>query len=282
MRRLGLLVACAAPFACVSPAAASGPASAAAWAIQPDESSCHTDLELSGRSGSLTPLTLSSDGERVSLRFAMEAPPERAFLPIRVDQKAYANLVLRGDGPGLAVMTLSDETLSALRRGKTLQIAWLSDEAVRGALAGAAQGIADLKLCGAQVAGRWRAVQQAAAAARARADAEARDRAMADEQLAAVRAQRQAAEAEGRRQAADAARASAEAQRAAAEAERLSAQAAQDRAYAEQARQRAEESQFRSAQYDPAPVYEQRDYPAPPQDRPPPPPWGYPRYAPRW
>ena len=130
----------------------------------------------------------------------------------------------------------------------------------------AAQGLADLKTCGAQVAGRYRAQQQALAAERSRSEQDARARAVADEQLAAIRAQREAAEAEGRRHAA-------EAQRLAAEAELKSAQAEQDRAYAEQARQRAQ-----NQSYDP-PRYA---YPAQPEpDDDPPPPWAWRRDYPR-
>jgi hypothetical protein len=267
MRLLAILTASAAVLACAPAAnAAAGAAWAAPWVIAPEDASCRTDLELTARSGAVTPVTLSSDGDRVTLRFAMETLAERAFLPIRIDQKAYANLVLRGDGPGQAVMTLSEETLAALRHGKTLQIAWLSGEAVHTTLGGAAQGVADLRTCGAQVAARYRAQQQSLAAERSRAEQEARAKAVTDEQLAAIRAQRAAAEAEGRRQAA-------EAQRLTAEAERASAQAEQDRAYAEQARRRALAQQY----------YTPRDaYPAPSQlDDESPPPWAYRRYYPR-
>jgi hypothetical protein len=114
-----------------------------------------------------------SDGGQVSLRFAMEEVAERAFLPIRIDQKAYANLVQRGDVEKVAVMTLSDETLGAMRKGGTLQIAWLSEEAVRASLAGAAQGITDLRTCGAQVSSEHRARRAAQDEARARAAQEA-------------------------------------------------------------------------------------------------------------
>ncbi len=53
-------------------------------------------------------------------------------------------------------MGLSDETLAAMRKGGVLQIAWLSEEAVRTSLAGAAQGVADLRTCGAQVSAQHR------------------------------------------------------------------------------------------------------------------------------
>ena len=171
MRLLAILTASAAVLACAPAAnAAAGAAWAAPWVIAPEDASCRTDLELTARSEAVTPMTLSSDGDRVTLRFAMETLAERAFLPIRIDQKAYANLVLRGDGPGQAVMTLSEETLAALRHGKTLQIAWLSGEAVHTTLGGAAQGVADLRTCGAQVAARYRAQQQSLAAERSRAE----------------------------------------------------------------------------------------------------------------
>jgi hypothetical protein len=154
-----------------------------------------------------------SDGGQVSLRFAMEEVPERAFLPIRIDQKAYANLVQRGDVEKIAVMSLSDETLGAMRKGGTLQIAWLSEEAVRVPLAGAAQGIADLRTCGAQVSAEDRARRAALDEARARTAQEARAKALADEQLATARAKTAAAEAERQRLRAEADRAQAEADR---------------------------------------------------------------------
>jgi len=84
------------------------------------------DLELTGRSGAVAPVALISDGEHIVLRFAKEGAPAEAFLPIRIDQKPYANLVQRIGEEGLAVMGLSDQTLGALKHGKTLQIAWLS------------------------------------------------------------------------------------------------------------------------------------------------------------
>ncbi len=272
MRGSGVFAAVAGPFAC---AMVAGPAAAAqvppqetpSWVITPETATCRTDLDLDGRSGAVTPVSLSSDGERVTLRFTMEGAPERAFLPIRIDQKAYPNLVLRGDGPGQATMTLSDETLAAMRRGRMLQIAWLSDEAVHGALAGVGQGLADLKTCGAQVAARDRTQQAQLAADRAHAEADRRARAVADEQLAAIRAQREAAEADTQAKTAEAARARAEA-------ERLAAQAEQDRAYVEQARQRTLAQQY----------YDDRRAAAPPpyeDEEPQPEPWAYRRYAPR-
>ena len=208
--------------------AVAGPSSgagleASAWAITPEDAACHTDIELVARSGAVAPIALISDGERVALRFAREGVPSQAFLPIRVDGKAFSNLVQRTGEEGVAVMNLSDETLWALRHGKTLQVAWLSDEAVSASLLGAGQGIADLKVCGAQVASQHRSREAQIDAQRARAQADARAQAVADEQLAAARAQTAAAEA----------------QRASAQADELAAQAEQNRAMAEEARQRA-------------------------------------------
>lgn len=186
------------------------------WVIVPGDASCRTELELTGRSGAISPVAMVSDGGQVSLRFAMEEVAERAFLPIRIDQKAYANLVQRGEVAKIAVMTLSDETLGAMRKGGTLQIAWLSEEAVRVSLDGAAQGIADLRICGAQVSAQDRARRAALDETRARAAQEARAKALADEQLALARAQTAAAEAEHQRlrAAADQAQAEADRQRA--------------------------------------------------------------------
>jgi hypothetical protein len=204
------------------------------WVVSPGEAACRTELELTGRSGAVSPVALVSDGAQVSLRFAMEEVPERAFLPIRVDQKAYANLVLRADIPKVAQMALSDETLAAMRRGGALQIAWLSEEPVRASLAGAAQGIADLRTCGAQVAAQHRARLAAQEEARARAAQEARAKALADEQLAAARAQTAAAEAQRQQLTAEADQAQAEAdrQRALALADQRRAEAQRRRAYA--------------------------------------------------
>jgi len=267
MRRLG------APIFTLAVAAVAGPSTAAnleasAWAVTPDEAQCHTDFELVARSGAVAPVTLISDGEHVALRFTKEGVPSQAFLPIRVDQKPFANLVQRTGEEGLATMGLSDETLAAMRRGKTLQIAWLGDEAMSASLAGAAQGLADLKTCGAQVAGQHRAHEAELETQRARAAADARARALADEQLAAARAQTAAAEAVR--------------QRAAAEADELAAQAEQQRAMAEGERQRllAEQNRQRAiaAQQQYYSAYYGDRQPAPPE----PAPWGYYRpYYPR-
>jgi hypothetical protein len=240
---------------------------ASAWAITPEDAACHTDLELVSRSGAIAPIALISDGEHVALRFAKEDVPSQAFLPIRVDGRPFANLVQRTGEEGLAVMNLSDETLAALRRGRTLQVAWLADEAVSASLSGAGQGIADLKVCGAQVAGQRRVREAELDAQRSRAQTEARAKAVADEQLAAARAQTAAAEAEHQRVAA-------EAQRAQAQADELSAEAEQtrQRMLADQERQRAAAAQ--QVYYGGGPY----GY-APPQPQAPPSPYGYyPRY----
>src|SRR6185312_315699 len=147
---------------------------ASAWAITPEDAACHTDLELVARSGAVAPIALISDGERVALRFAKEGVPSQAFLPIRVDGRPFANLVQRTGEEGVAVMNLSPETLSAMRHGKTLQVAWLADEAVSASLAGAGQGIADLRTCGAQVASQHKAREAELEAQRSRREAEAR------------------------------------------------------------------------------------------------------------
>lgn len=245
---------------------------APAWAIMPEDAACHTDIELVSRSGAIAPIALISDGERVALRFAKEGVPSQAFLPIRVDGKPFANLVQRTGEEGVALMNLSDETLAALRHGKTLQVAWLSDEAVSASLSGAGQGLADLKTCGAQVAGQYRAREAELDAQRARAQADSRAKAVADEQLATARAQTAAAEAERQRIAA-------ETQKANAQAEELAAKAVQERAYAEQAQQRAYEDQARqqraAQQYY---YYNGQQIPPPPAS---PPAWAYPQYYPR-
>jgi hypothetical protein len=189
----------------------------------------------------------------------MEEVPERAFLPIRVDQKAYANLVLRSETPKVATMALSDETQAAMRRGGTLQIAWLSEEAVRASLAGAAQGLADLRTCGAQVSAQHRARLAAQEEVRARTAQEARAKAVADEQLKTARAQTAAAEAERLHQRAEADQAQAQADR-----ERAMALADQQRAEAQRRRAYAgydyEEEDPRPQWIPPRPVYNYRPY----------------------
>ncbi len=261
-------------------AAVAGPAAtanleASAWAITPEDAACYTELDLVARSGAVAPIMLISDGDHVSLRFTKEGVPSQAFLPIRVDAKPYANLVQRVGDEGLALMHLSDETLVALRHGKTLQVAWLADEAVSASLSGAGQGIADLKTCGEQAAGQHRTRLAALEAQRARSDAEARARAVSDEQLATARAQTAAAEAQRQRVAAVA-------QLASAQAEELSAKALQERAAANQAQQRmlAEQSrQHALAAQQQYYYYSGQQIPPPPSDSPA---WAYPRpYYPR-
>ena len=259
-------------------AAVAGPAPAAfaaanletaSWAITPEEAACHTDLEMVSRSGAVAPVALTADGEHVALRFAKPGVAARAFLPIRVDGRPFSNLVQRTGEEGVAVMNLSDQTLAAMRHGKTLQVAWLAEEAVSASLAGAGQGIADLKTCGAQVAGQHRAREAELDAQRVRAQAEARAKAVADEQLATARAQTAAAEAERQRVAAETRRADAQADELVAEAaqQRAMAQAEQQRAYADQERQRQLAAQRRYADGDGGP--------------PPPPEYYRPYYSPR-
>jgi len=277
MRRAGVfltvaMAAVAGPLA-VGRAAAAG-LEAPAWAITPEDAACHTDIELTARSGAIAPIALISDGDRVALRFAKEGVPSQAFLPIRVDGKPFANLVQRTGEEGVAVMNLSDETLAALRHGKTLQVAWLSDEAVSASLSGAGQGLTDLKTCGAQVATQHRAREAELDAQHARAQADARAKAVADEQLATARAQTAAAEAERQRIAA-------ETQKANAQAEELAAKAVQERAMAEQAQQRTYADQVyqqRAAAQQQYYYYNGQQIPPPPSS---PPAWTYPQYYPR-
>jgi hypothetical protein len=204
---------------------------APAWLVTPAYDVCRTEIDLVGASGGITPVSLVSDGETFQLMYPKADAPERAFLPIRIDHRPFANLVLRQANGRGAAMLLSPETVAALRKGGVLQIGWLVDEPVQARLTGSEQGLNDLKVCGAQVAARLRTQQAAAREAKLRADADARARAVTNEQLAAAKAQREVAEAE--------------AQRTAAETERLQAQAAADRARAlaeaEAVRQRAED-----------------------------------------
>lgn len=174
-----------------------GPPKGRVWVITPTETGCRVDLDLHAPSGTVTPVTLTSDGQLVSLRFAKPDLPARAFLPIRVDGKAYANLMLRGEA-GAGELVLSAETEAALRRGSSLGIAWLSDQPLVSALGRASQGLSDLRTCGAQTASRHSQRVAAEQAARERAASEDRARALADAQLAVVRAQAAAAEAQRR------------------------------------------------------------------------------------
>jgi len=90
-------------------------------------------------------------------------------------------------------------------------IAWLADEPVTAKLTGSEQGLNDLRICGAQVNAQYRANLAARQEASARAEAAARAKQLSDEQVALVRAQKDAAEAQAqqvaeqtRRQQADA------------------------------------------------------------------------------
>lgn len=246
--------------ALVATGAAAAPAppapAALSWFITPGDDTCRTDVELVGRSGASVPAVLESNGQKLVLRFAKEDVPERAFLPIRIDQKPYSNLVLRGQPAGMGELVLSETTQAALRKGATLQIAWLSNEPVSAPLAGSEQGIPDLHTCGAQVFAQHRARLAAEQEASARAEADARGRQLAEAQIEAARAQQAAADAERQRLA------NAEAQR------RWAEQDAE--------RQRAFQQAERERMYQPPmrPRYEEPDdgYWAP---RPPPPVWGY-------
>lgn len=246
---------------------------AIAWVIQPGDAACKTELELTGKSGAIVPVTLVSDGEKLALRFAKADLPERAFLPIRVDQKPYANLVLRTSDPAVGELILSPETQTALRKGASLQIAWLSEEPVGASLAGSDHAIPDLATCGAQAASIERARLTADATARAAAEAQAREQALADAQLEVVRAQAAAAEAERQRIAEEADR-----HRAAADAERQRVaydEARLRREEQEAQRQRAYQEALRRYGYDETP----RVAPAPPpQYWPPTPRYPYRRY----
>jgi len=255
----------------VAAALLSGPAQAAAprpfalaWVVSPSDNGCRVELELTGRSGGVTPVSLISDGQLISLRFFKEDLPARAFLPIRIDKQRFSNLMLRGaDGSGELV--LSEETEAAMKRGGTLDVAWLSEEPLSGSLAGSERGLQDLRVCGAQTTMRHRERTATELAARERAEAEARARALNEAQLAAVQAQAAAAEAQ-RRQAEETA-----------QRQRRVEAAAQDRVYQE-ARQRAyEEDRRRAYEADRRRAYELEAY----DERwtpPPRPVWPRPRY----
>ncbi len=167
------------------------------WVVSPGENGCQTTLDLTSRSGAVNPVTLSSDGQLISLRFVKDDLPARAFLPIRIDRARFSNLMIRGaDGAGELV--LSEETLAAMRKGAILDIIWLGEEPLSVPLAGSEQGIVDLRVCGAQTASRYREQTAARQAAQERAEADARARSLNEAQLAAVRAQVAAAEAQRR------------------------------------------------------------------------------------
>lgn len=247
----------------------SGPASAAvrspalAWVVSPTDTGCRVELELVGRSGGITPVSLTSDGQLVSLQFFKDDLPARAFLPIRIDKARFSNLMLRGEGAS-GELVLSEETEAAMKKGGTLGVAWLSEEPLTASLAGSEQGLSDLRVCGAQTASRHRERAVAEQAARDRAEAEGRARALNEAQLAAVQAQTAAAEAQ-RRQVEE----TAERQRRleAAQAERTYAEARQ-RAYEEE-RRRAYQAQYDDDEQDPRwappprPVWPPRPYYSP-------------------
>jgi hypothetical protein len=232
-----------------SQAAAAAPNSVFTWIVTPDEDSCHTDIELLGRGNEAAQISLVSDGQHVQLKFVKGEMPKRAFLAIDIDRKAYSNLLIRMEDPKVGTMTLSDETLAALRKGGSLLIAWLADEPMSAKLAGSEQGLADLKTCGAQVSAQYRANLAARQEASARAEADARARQLADEQLALVRAQKAAAEAQ--------------AQQAAEETRRQQAVDDGERQRAEQDRLRAEDEERQRQAEARRQEYLRRYYPAP-------------------
>ncbi len=189
--------------AAAGPAAAQAPAPAGPaglpWVVHPADAACRTELELTARSGAVTPVTVTSDGRIVSLTFAKSGLPERAFLPIRVDRNRFSNLVLRRPDGATGELILSEESEAALRKGAVLDIAWLADEPVSVSLAGSDQGLTDLRVCGAQIAVQAETRRSAEAEARARAEEEARRQAVVQAQLEAARAQTAAADAQRQR-----------------------------------------------------------------------------------
>ncbi len=248
----------------LGPSAALARAPAPAWIVTPSDDGCRAELELVGRSGGSTPVTVVSDGDIVSLKFAKDHLPARAFLPIRIDGARFSNLMLR-EGEGAGELVLSEETVAALRKGGSLDIAWLADEPRSTSLDGSDRGLADLKVCGAQAASRHREALAEEQARREREEAEARAKALNEAQLAAVQAQ--AAAAEAQRQRAEAERRQAEA---AAERDRRAAAEAQARAE-EEARRQAYEDDRRRAYY--GGDYDEDDRWAPRDRRWPPPRW---------
>ncbi len=245
-------------------APASSPASgfrsalpSAAWVISPDDGVCRTDLELEGRSGAVSPVQLVSDGERLTLRFSKESLPEQAFLALRIDQKRYSNLMTRTADPAVGELTLSPETEAALRKGSTLDVAWLGLEPVGASLAGSEQGVADLRTCGVQAASQARARRAEQAAAAERAAEDTHRRAVAQAELQAARAQAAAAEAERQRLADETAQ-----------------RRAQDDARRQQAAYEAQRQAFEEAERRRAWELDQEDA----YRRPEPPPWAWRRY----
>jgi len=234
-------------------APAAAPNSVFTWIVTPDEDTCHTEIELLGKANEPAQIDLMSDGEHIILRFTKDEMPKRAFLAIDIDRKPYSNLLTRLENPKVGTMVLSDETVAALKKGGTLLIAWLSSEPVSAKLTGSEQGLNDLKTCGAQVAAQYRANLAARQDAEARAAAESRAKQLADEQVALVRAQKEAAEAQAAKLAEETrqqqAAADAERQRQAMEEQRAERQRAED----EQRLQYQQQQQQRY--YPPRPAY---------------------------
>jgi DNA segregation ATPase FtsK/SpoIIIE-like protein len=245
------LVAAAVAGAGPSSAAPSPPANSVfTWIVTPDEDSCHTDIELLGKSAEPSNVSLASDGQQVTLRFAKDDLPKRAFLAIDIDKKPYSNLFTRLESPKVGVMVLSDETVTAMRKGGSLLIAWLADEPVSAKLTGSEQGINDLKVCGAQVNAQYRASLAARQEAEARAAAETRAKQLAEEQVALVRAQKEAAEAQAAKLAEETRQAQAQA-----DAQRQQALEEQQRQQAEQQRQEYLQRYYGQRQAYPPPAY---------------------------
>jgi DNA segregation ATPase FtsK/SpoIIIE-like protein len=254
----GLALACtAASAAHAAPSRGSAPL----WVVSPAEASCTTQLELVARSGAITPVTLSSDGQVVSLTFAKPDLPERAFLPIRVDRNRYSNLMIRKADGVTAELVLSEETEAAMRKGQTLDVAWLGEEPASTSLAGSEQGLSDLRVCGAQIATQARARAKAETEARLRAEQEAREQAVAQAQLEAARAQTAAADAQRQRLAEEAERQQRLEDQ---ERQRLYAEAQRRRAYEDAERRRVWEEEQASSYFPPQPrypIYPQPTYP---------------------
>lgn len=270
---IALALAAGPAFAAPAPFAKSPPP-AAAWVIIPAQASCSTEFELVGRSGAVTPVTMSSDGQVISLKVVKEGLAERAFLPLRVDQRRYSSLMMRTADPTVGELVLSEETEAALRKGSTLAVAWLGEEPLSVSLAGSEQGLTDLKVCGAQMASQARTNAAAAAQAKANAAAEAHAKAIAQAQLETARAQQAAAEAERQRveEAADRdRRAELDAER-----QRRADAEAEARAYAQQQRQMDYDAELaRRRAYEEAQRRYYEPAPGPPVYAPA---WGYRRY----
>lgn len=272
MRHVTQILAASAALAGAATTAQAAPARGPAppWIVSPAEAACTAQLELTARSGAVTPVTLASDGQIVSLTFAKADLPERAFLPIRIDRNRYSNLMLRKADGVTGELVLSEETEAAMRKGQTLDVAWLGEEPLSVSLAGSEQGLSDLRVCGAQIATQARARAQAEAEAKAKAEQEAREQAVAQAQLEAARAQTAAADAQRQRLAEEADRQRRlEAQERQEERQRQYAEAERRRAYEEAERRRAWEDEEAGPRW----------APPPPQPRyAPPTPWAYRRW----